>query len=525
MDIGVVLSDRYELLEVVGTGGMGRIWRAHDRLLDRQVAVKVLSGELAATSAGVQRLRAEATRAAQVRHPNVVQVLDAVFDGDVAAIVMELVEGPDLAAVVPERGMPLDEALALVDGIAAGLHAVHEAGIVHRDLSPRNVLLDDGVPRLTDFGVAESLTDGGEQTQTVRGSVSYLAPEQATGGDVRPTADVYALGCLVTVLLTGRPPFEAEAPIGVVHQHVREQAPDLRERRPEVPAAVADAVAAALAKDPADRPADVSAFLAALGRPVALERTAPVAVGAVAGTAEHDATRVLSTVGVLDVGALPTTAVDVPSGIGAPPDADAPQPEPLVASQRPAPSRVALVVGIVLLLALAGWALARSSAQGDPLASDAAPGLTAAEQSPSERLAAELEQLRTVLTQQHAAGRVDDEVLASLDAQLATVEQRVAEGRMRDAEVELATLRATVTTSVEERGVSEEAGVALTAAIDEVAAALADVEDTAEPAPAPPAPASVDDAGDRQPEQNDNAGNGNGKGKGNKGKAKGKKDR
>ena len=261
MDVGDVLAGRYELLDEVGVGGMGRVLRARDRTLDRVVAVKLLAPHLLGDEVAVAALRDEARRAAAVRHPNIVQVLDAVLDDtDQPAIVMEFVDGPTLASVVPDGGLDLDEALAVLRDVGAGLRAVHEAGLVHRDVTPGNVLMDGGVPRLADFGIARSAA--ATSTQTVQGSVGYLAPEQANGAAVGPGADVYALGCLATTLLTGRPPFEAETPVGVVHHHLNEPPPDLRSRRPEIPAGVAEAVGATLSKRPEERPASVEAFLA-----------------------------------------------------------------------------------------------------------------------------------------------------------------------------------------------------------------------------------------------------------------------
>lgn len=210
MDVGDVLAGRYELLEEVGAGGMGRVLRAHDRTLDRTVAVKLLAPHLLGDPDAVAALRGEAQLAASVRHPNVVQVLDAVLDDtDQPAVVMEYVDGPSLREVVPADGMELDEALQVVAAVGSGLAAVHAAGLVHRDVTPGNVLLDQGQPRLTDFGIARSAA--ATATQTIRGSVGYLAPEQASGTAIGPAADVYALGCLATTVLTGRPPFTADA--------------------------------------------------------------------------------------------------------------------------------------------------------------------------------------------------------------------------------------------------------------------------------------------------------------------------
>lgn len=264
MDVGDVLAGRYELLDELGAGGMGRVLRARDRTLERTVAVKLLGPHLLGDADAVAALRDEARRAAAVRHPNVVQVLDAVLDDtDQPAIVMEFVDGPSLRALVADGGMEVDEALEVLAAVGAGLAAVHAAGLVHRDVSPGNVLVDRDTPRLTDFGIARSAT--ATVTGTIRGSVGYLAPEQASGQRVGPAADVYALGCLATTLLTGSPPFDAEEPVGVVHQHLNEPPPDLQARRAGVPGTVAAAISAALVKDPAERTASVTAFLDDLG--------------------------------------------------------------------------------------------------------------------------------------------------------------------------------------------------------------------------------------------------------------------
>ncbi len=285
------LGDRYELRALIATGGMGQVWRGHDRLLDRPVAVKVLRSEYADHQVFLERFRSEARHAAALSHPNIAAVLDYGESADadtgehLAYLVMELVEGAPLSARLEREG-PLapEAALSVLRQTAAGLAEAHRAGLVHRDVKPANILVGtDGRVKLTDFGIAWSaesvpLTGTGQ----VIGTARYMSPEQAAGERVGPASDVYALGLVGYESLTGHPPFEGTNPVTVALKQVREQPQPLPE---EVPPEVRSLIGAALVKDPGERPPDAGAFLSAVEetierstrpRPAALP-TAPVA--------------------------------------------------------------------------------------------------------------------------------------------------------------------------------------------------------------------------------------------------------
>ncbi|MBW3578246.1 MAG: protein kinase [Actinobacteria bacterium] len=253
---GDLLADRYELLEVLGQGGMGRVYRARDRVLDRDVAVKVMAPHLVGDPGAVQRFRDEARAAARLGHRNVVRIYDTGSSGAGEYIVMELVDGPSLKDLLADAGrLPVQRAMATASAIASALAAAHEQGLVHRDVKPANVLwTSDGTVKVTDFGIARITGDDVDATVAAGfGSVLYLSPEQATGERVDARADIYSLGCVLYEMLAGRPPFTADKPIGILHQHVHRQPDPPSAAVPEVPRALDAVVLRALAKDPDDR--------------------------------------------------------------------------------------------------------------------------------------------------------------------------------------------------------------------------------------------------------------------------------
>ena len=245
---------------------MGQVWVGHDQLLDREVAVKVLDLSAGTDPAAGERFRREAQAAAALSHPSVVAVHDAGIDDGSAYLVMELLPGPSLDQVIRDRGpLPVDEALDLARQAAAGLAAVHAAGIVHRDVKPGNLMLDSaGRVKVVDFGIARLAEMTATQVTaagSVVGSPSYLAPEQARGDAATPASDHYALGCTLMVMLTGRPPFEAEQPVAVLRQHLDDAPPRVSERRADVPAGVDALVDDLLAKGPARRSHGIAALM------------------------------------------------------------------------------------------------------------------------------------------------------------------------------------------------------------------------------------------------------------------------
>jgi eukaryotic-like serine/threonine-protein kinase len=256
--VGQVLADRYELEELVGTGGMSSVFRAHDRLLDRKVALKVMHEQYSEDEEYVERFRHEARSVASLSHPNIVTVIDRGEQDGRQFIVFEYVEGENLKRLIERRGpAPVSTALELAMQIARGLSFAHQQGLVHRDVKPQNVLLNgDGQAKVTDFGIARSLDvkHGMTQTGTVLGTSDYIAPEQAQGQRVDEHTDVYSLGVVLYELLTSEVPFPGENFVAVAMRHINEPPPPLRDKRPDVSPRLEAAVQWAMAKQPEDRP-------------------------------------------------------------------------------------------------------------------------------------------------------------------------------------------------------------------------------------------------------------------------------
>jgi eukaryotic-like serine/threonine-protein kinase len=261
---GDLIADRYELEELVGTGGMSTVFRAYDRQLERRVAIKILHEHYADDPEYLERFRREARAVARLSHPNIVTVIDRGDDGGRQYIVFEYVEGENLKELVVRSGrLPVRRALELALDVAGGLAFAHDHGLVHRDVKPQNVLLSrEGEVKVTDFGIARSLhmEHGVTQTGTVLGTGEYLAPEQASGKQVSPATDVYSLGVVLWELLAGDVPFVGENFVAVALRHVNEPPPSLRERRPDVTPRLEAAVDRALAKDPGRRFPSMAAF-------------------------------------------------------------------------------------------------------------------------------------------------------------------------------------------------------------------------------------------------------------------------
>jgi serine/threonine protein kinase len=261
---GDLIADRYELEELVGTGGMSSVFRAHDRQLERRVAIKILHEHYADDPEYLERFRREARAVARLSHPNIVTVIDRGDDDGRQYIVFEHVNGENLKELVVRSGrLPVPRALELALAVADGLAFAHDHGLVHRDVKPQNVLLsNEGEVKVTDFGIARSLhvEHGMTQTGTVLGTGEYLAPEQASGRPISPATDVYSLGVVLWELLAGDVPFSGENFVAVALRHVNEPPPHLRERRPDVSPRLDAAVERALAKDPARRFPSMAAF-------------------------------------------------------------------------------------------------------------------------------------------------------------------------------------------------------------------------------------------------------------------------
>jgi serine/threonine-protein kinase len=255
--IGEVVGDRYKIEEIVGAGGMATVYRAFDQTLERAVAVKVMRREVVSEPDQLERFRREARAAAKLSHAHIVTVIDAGEENGRPYIVFEYVPGETLKQRIKSNGpLPVTEAVAYAIEIGSALVAAHAAGLVHRDVKPQNVLLDsDGHAKVADFGIARELeaSDGLTKTGRVLGTTDYVSPEQAMGEDVTGQSDIYSLGIVSYEMLTGDVPFKGENHVAVAMKHVKDQLPDVREKRPEVSSALAAVVEKMTAKEPVDR--------------------------------------------------------------------------------------------------------------------------------------------------------------------------------------------------------------------------------------------------------------------------------
>jgi eukaryotic-like serine/threonine-protein kinase len=346
---GDVVADRYVLERSLGNGGMGEVWVATDRKLRRRVALKELSPALAEDEPARVRFFREARALARISHPNVVGVFDVGEDDGRPFLVMELVEGRTLEDELQRVGPFSPERTAAIGaGIAAGLAAAHENGVIHRDVKPSNIFLTStDEPKVGDFGIARF--EVGDKTATLTGAVfgspAYVSPEQVNGGKVGPRADLYALGCVLYRMLAGRPPFEGD-PVALTYQHVHEQPPAVDTDR--VPPDLAALIAALLEKDPGARPRTAEEVRTALSAFVA------------------QPTRPLTPPPPLEpTGVLPAIA-----------------PEPR--RRWPWPI-VAIAATALLLIGLMGWAFARWGGNDSPARRTASPRAAASSQQPSPR--------------------------------------------------------------------------------------------------------------------------------------------
>jgi tRNA A-37 threonylcarbamoyl transferase component Bud32 len=275
--VGETVAGRYGLEEVVGHGGMSTVYKAHDSLLERNVALKVLHQQYNEDEDFVERFKREARSVAQLQHPNIVTVIDRGEEDGRQYIVFEYIDGENLKELVVRKGrLDVRAALEIALEIARGLGFAHEHGLVHRDVKPQNVLLNgDGGAKVTDFGIARSLDVDRSVTQTgtVLGTSNYIAPEQASGQPVDAQTDVYSLGIVLYEMLTGDVPFPGENFVAVAMKHIQEPSPSVLDSRGDVPLRVAEMVDRALEKDPEHRfptmedfAAEIEANLAELDR-------------------------------------------------------------------------------------------------------------------------------------------------------------------------------------------------------------------------------------------------------------------
>ncbi|HEX4466234.1 MAG TPA: Stk1 family PASTA domain-containing Ser/Thr kinase, partial [Solirubrobacteraceae bacterium] len=284
-----IIDGRYKVISRVGSGGMADVYLAEDQLLGRQVAVKLLHHHFAEDQEFVERFRREASSAAGLSHQNIVGIFDRGEWEGTYYIAMEYVAGRSLKTIVREQG-PLDpaEAIDIVIQILRGARFAHRRGVVHRDLKPHNVIIDEeGRARVTDFGIARAGASDMTLTGSIMGTAQYLSPEQAQGYMVSGASDLYSIGVILYELLTGVVPFDGETAVAIAFKQVSAQPRPPSEVNPAVPAALDAVVLRALAKDPAQRYADADEFIAALVRERQALPAAPSAVLAAGATGEH----------------------------------------------------------------------------------------------------------------------------------------------------------------------------------------------------------------------------------------------
>jgi hypothetical protein len=296
--IGKSLGGRYQIVELLGQGGMSAVYKANDPNLRRVVAIKLIHSHLSNDPKFVMRFEEEAAAVAQLRHPNIIQVFDFANDGDTYYIVFEFVPGESLQQRLERlsdagRTMPVDEAVKITASIADALDYAHARGLIHRDIKPANVMLNVlGEAILMDFGIVKII--GGDThtaTGAVMGTARYMSPEQIKGQRVDARTDLYGLGIALFEMLGGRPPFEADSAMTLMMMHVNDPVPDVRQLRPEVPPQIVAVINKALAKERDDRFATAAQMAAALrGDSVATA----AAAAAVAGTVIEEAMPVVS---------------------------------------------------------------------------------------------------------------------------------------------------------------------------------------------------------------------------------------
>ena len=266
LEPGQVLAQRYRIQRLLGKGGMGAVYLADDEVLGELVALKIILSSFAADEAAmVARFRREAAAARKVSSPSVIRIHDlGEARPGLLYLSMEYFAGRTLTEVIAQRGIvPLKDARDMLQQIAAGLEAAHQAGVIHRDLKPSNILVGErGMIKIIDFGLATTaFGDGLTATGAILGTPHYMAPEQVRGKPVDVRSDIYALGALAYHLVCGRPPFACDNPIAIGFAHISEPVVPPRQLRKDIPQALEDAILAALAKAPEDRPASAKEFI------------------------------------------------------------------------------------------------------------------------------------------------------------------------------------------------------------------------------------------------------------------------
>ncbi len=254
--IGAIIGNRYEILELIGGGGMAEVYKALDLILQREVAVKILHRQFVHDEDFVKRFRREAHAVASLSHENVIDIYDVGEEKDVYYIVMEYIEGSTLKELIQRKGrLPVEEALAIAEKIGSALQHAHFNQIIHRDIKPQNILIGkSGEVKVTDFGIARATTSATiTYTDSVLGSVHYLSPEQARGGWTDEKTDLYSLGVVLYEMITGSLPFSGDSPISIALKHVQDRFIYPKEINPDIPQSVENIILKALVKDPSQR--------------------------------------------------------------------------------------------------------------------------------------------------------------------------------------------------------------------------------------------------------------------------------
>ena len=253
---GDKINDRYQIIKTIGEGGMANVYLAKDTILDRNVAVKVLRGDLADDEKFVRRFQREALSASKLNHPNIVEMYDVGEDDGRYYIVMEYVQGKTLKSLVKKRGaLTLPEVIDIMTQLTSAIMCAHDSYIIHRDIKPQNVMiLDDGRVKIMDFGIAMALNSNElTQTNSVMGSVHYLPPEQANGSGSTIKSDIYSLGILMYELLVGKVPFKGDNAVEIAIKQMKEPIPSICKQNPDIPQSVENIVLRACAKNPKNR--------------------------------------------------------------------------------------------------------------------------------------------------------------------------------------------------------------------------------------------------------------------------------
>lgn len=253
---GQKINDRYEIIRVIGEGGMANVYLAEDVILKRKVAVKVLRGDLANDEKFVRRFQREALSASSLSHPNIVEIYDVGEDDGNFYIVMEYVDGKNLKQLIKRRTkLSLPEVIDIMKQLTDGIALAHDSYIIHRDIKPQNMLiLENGLVKITDFGIAVALNNTQiTQTNSVMGSVHYLPPEQAAGKGATVRSDIYSLGIMMYELITGKLPFKGENAVEIALKQMKEPMPSVRDSDPSVPQSVENIIIKACAKNPKNR--------------------------------------------------------------------------------------------------------------------------------------------------------------------------------------------------------------------------------------------------------------------------------